>query len=60
MNLVKVYINLVGNHEFDKGLAELARIIAGGCSADESDPNLSSCASSTKTYPGLKIRLFGR
>ena len=60
MNLVKVYINVVGNHEFDNGLAELTRIIAGGCSADKSDPNLSSCASSTKTYPRLKIRLFGR
>ena len=55
MNLMKVDINVVGNHEFDKGLAELKRMIAGGCSTDTSDPNLSSCASSTKTYAGAKF-----
>ena len=55
MNLMKVDINVVGNHEFDKGLTELRRIIAGGCSTDVSDPNLSSCASSTKNYLGAKF-----
>ena len=55
MNLMKVDINVVGNHEFDKGLNELKRMIAGGCSTDVSDPNLSSCASSSKTYAGAKF-----
>jgi 5'-nucleotidase len=55
MNLMKVDVNVVGNHEFDKGLKELNRMIAGGCNADTSDPNLSSCASSTKSYAGAKF-----
>ena len=55
MNLMKVDINVVGNHEFDKGLTELRRIIAGGCNTDVNDPNLSSCASSTKNYLGAKF-----
>lgn len=55
MNLMKVDINVVGNHEFDKGLTELRRIIAGGCCTDVSDPNLSSCASSSKSYAGAKF-----
>ncbi len=55
MNLMKVDINVVGNHEFDKGFTELKRIIGGGCSTDLSDPNLSSCASSSKTYAGAKF-----
>ena len=55
MNLMKVDINVVGNHEFDKGVTELRRIIAGGCSTDTSDPNLSTCASSSKSYAGAKF-----
>ena len=55
MNLMKVDISVVGNHEFDKGLTELRRIIAGGCSTDVSDPNLSSCSSGTKSYAGAKF-----
>ncbi len=55
MNLMKVDMNVVGNHEFDKGLTELRRIIAGGCSTDTSDPNLSTCASSSKNYLGAKF-----
>ncbi len=58
MNLMKVDVNVVGNHEFDKGLTELKRMIAGGCSTDSSDPNLSSCASSSKTYAGAKFNFL--
>ncbi len=58
MNLMKVDINVVGNHEFDKGLAELRRIIAGGCSTDTSDPNLSSCANSARSYAGAKFNFL--
>ena len=58
MNLMKVDVNVVGNHEFDKGLTELRRIIGGGCSTDTSDPNLSSCASSTKSYAGAKFNFL--
>jgi 5'-nucleotidase len=58
MNLMKVDINVVGNHEFDKGLRELNRMVSGGCSTDNSDPNLSSCASSTKAYAGAKFNFL--
>ncbi len=58
MNLMKVDVNVVGNHEFDKGLKELNRMIAGGCSTDTSDPSLSSCASSTKAYVGAKFNFL--
>jgi 5'-nucleotidase len=31
MNLLGLEYNSVGNHEFDKGVAELKRMQAGGC-----------------------------
>ncbi len=52
MNLMKVDINVVGNHEFDKGMTELRRMVSGGCNSDLSDPNLSSCVNASKTYTG--------
>jgi 5'-nucleotidase len=55
LNAMKVDLNVVGNHEFDKGLTELKRIVAGGCSTDTSDPNLSSCAGASKAYAGAKF-----
>jgi 5'-nucleotidase len=58
MNLMKVDINVVGNHEFDKGLTELKRMVAGGCSTDISDPSLSSCASVAKSYAGAKFNFL--
>lgn len=44
MNAIGIDLNVVGNHEFDKGLAELQRLEAGGCSTDTSNPNVESCA----------------
>jgi 5'-nucleotidase len=58
MNLMKVDVNVVGNHEFDKGLIELRRIVGGGCSTDTSDPNLSSCASSARSYAGAQFNFL--
>ncbi|MGL4575253.1 MAG: bifunctional metallophosphatase/5'-nucleotidase [Burkholderiaceae bacterium] len=55
MNAMKIDINVVGNHEFDKGITELRRMVAGGCNTDTSDPNLSSCSSKAKTYTGAKF-----
>ncbi len=54
-NALKVDLNVVGNHEFDKGLAELQRLVNGGCSTDRSDPNLSSCAVAGTTYAGSRF-----
>ncbi|MGL4230480.1 MAG: bifunctional metallophosphatase/5'-nucleotidase [Casimicrobium sp.] len=55
MNSIGIDINAVGNHEFDKGVNELKRIVGGGCNTDTSDPNLSSCASASKTFAGSKF-----
>lgn len=52
MNAMRVDLNVVGNHEFDKGLTELQRIVNGGCSTDTSDPNLTSCALPGSRYVG--------
>jgi 5'-nucleotidase len=56
MNLIGVDLNAVGNHEFDKGVAELTRIVKGGCSTDMRDPNLASCARPSQgAYAGAKF-----
>jgi 5'-nucleotidase len=56
MNLIGVDLNAVGNHEFDKGVAELTRIVKGGCSTDTRDPNLASCARPSQgAYAGAKF-----
>jgi 5'-nucleotidase len=55
MNAMGVDINAVGNHEFDKGTAELARLVNGGCSTDTSNPNLSSCARGGNAYAGARF-----
>lgn len=55
MNAIGIDVNVVGNHEFDKGVKELERIVKGGCNADTSDPNLSSCARTGATYAGAKF-----
>ncbi len=57
MNAMKVDINVVGNHEFDKGVTELKRIVSGGCSTDRSDPNLTSCATGA-TFAGSKFAML--
>ena len=36
MNAIGVDVNALGNHEFDRGVAELQRIAAGGCRAESS------------------------
>jgi len=37
MNLMGLDMNVVGNHEFDEGLAHLLRLVDGGCPPDEAD-----------------------
>lgn len=53
-NLIGVDVNVVGNHEFDKGRAELERMIRGGC-APANDPNLSTCARPGANYAGARF-----
>ena len=55
MNAMKVELNVVGNHEFDRGLTELKRLVEGGCNTDASDPNVSSCARPGRPYAGARF-----
>jgi 5'-nucleotidase len=62
-NLMNVDLASVGNHEFDKGAAELLRIQNGGCHADGCTPTTDAGApypladgSTTDTYPGATFQ----
>lgn len=55
MNQLKLDFNTVGNHEFDKGVAELKRVAAGGCSTDTAHPDLSSCQGPVRPYAGARF-----
>ncbi|WP_437304692.1 bifunctional metallophosphatase/5'-nucleotidase [Sorangium sp. So ce388] len=51
MNLLGLDINGVGNHEFDKGTAELLRMQSGGCSP------VDGCADGT-SFPGASFKFL--
>ena len=53
-NALAVDLNAVGNHEFDHGVAELRRLIAGGC-ATEPHGAASTCAGATRSYDGARF-----
>lgn len=52
MNLLKLDANVVGNHEFDRGTAELRRLANGGC--QQTSPNLQPCQVNAN-YAGAKF-----
>lgn len=43
LNHIGVEFNAVGNHEFDKGAAELLRLQKGGCKLEDGVPDPNSC-----------------
>jgi 5'-nucleotidase len=57
-NMMHVDFASVGNHEFDKGAAELLRIQNGGCHADgcNAAPYTLPDGSTTNTYPGADFQ----
>jgi 5'-nucleotidase len=57
-NLMNLDIASVGNHEFDKGAAELKRIQNGGCHADgcTGAPYALAGGGSTNVYPGADFQ----
>jgi 5'-nucleotidase len=56
-NLMHVDFASVGNHEFDKGSAELQRIQNGGCHADGCDgPYALADGGTTDVYPGADFQ----
>ncbi len=52
MNHVGVDFTSVGNHEFDKGSAELKRLQAGGCKLTNGHPDPNSCKGLGSRAPG--------
>jgi 5'-nucleotidase len=60
LNKVGVEFNAVGNHEFDKGAAELRRLQNGGCKMTDGAPDPNSCkglgSSAPGTFDGAKFQ----
>ena len=54
MNALGLDLNVVGNHEFDHGVAELRRLIAGGC-ATEPRGVAATCAGADRSYAGARF-----
>jgi 5'-nucleotidase len=52
LNLVGVDFTSVGNHEFDKGVAELLRLQHGGCHVTDGRPDPNSCRGLGSRRPG--------
>ena len=57
MNHIGVDIGIVGNHEFDAGLAEIKRLEKGGCAATKQGDVMASCVDGR--YPGMAFPLLG-
>ena len=60
LNKIGVEFNAVGNHEFDKGSAELKRLQAGGCKLTNGLPDPNSCkglgSGAPGTFDGAKFK----
>jgi 5'-nucleotidase len=55
MNAIGMDLNGVGNHEFDRGPAELVRLQKGGCNpAEQTDAGYGSCEAEP-TFPGANF-----
>ena len=54
MNLLGLELNAVGNHEFDQGVGELQRMIAGGCATTPRGA-LATCAHPDGQYAGARF-----
>jgi 5'-nucleotidase len=60
LNLIGLEFNAVGNHEFDKGSAELKRLQDGGCKLVAGVPDPNSCrgfgSAATGSFDGAKFQ----
>ena len=60
LNRIGVEFNAVGNHEFDKGSAELKRLQSGGCKNSDGVPDPNSCkglgSGTPGTFDGAKFK----
>ncbi len=57
LNDIGLEVSSFGNHEFDEGATELARLIRGGCAATKPDAVITSCARGT--YGGARFTYLG-
>ncbi|MFO0272896.1 MAG: bifunctional metallophosphatase/5'-nucleotidase [Betaproteobacteria bacterium] len=57
MNRLGLDLGVAGNHEFDHGVAELRRMVAGGC-APEPRGATRSCADAAGRYEGMRFPLI--
>ena len=57
LNAVGLEVSSLGNHEFDAGVAELKRLIAGGCAPNPPDNPATSCAHGP--YGGARFEYLG-
>lgn len=58
MNRIGVDVGVVGNHEFDAGMAELQRLQQGGCRTEAPQSPVRSCAADA-VFPGFQFPLLG-
>ncbi len=54
MNALGLDLNAAGNHEFDHGVAEMRRLIAGGC-ATEPRGAAATCAGASPSFDGARF-----
>ena len=56
MNAIGLDVGAVGNHEFDAGIAELQRVVRGGCAPTLPDDAVASCG--LDRYTGAKFPML--
>jgi 5'-nucleotidase len=57
MNAIGLDLNAVGNHEFDRGVAELERLVGGGCHAGDGSP-AASCDGPGGRFAGARFPMI--
>jgi 5'-nucleotidase len=58
MNRIGLDLGVLGNHEFDRGVDELRRLLAGGCHPGADSGVAASCAGPSGRYAGAEFPLF--
>jgi len=59
MNALGLDLGVVGNHEFDRGFAELQRLAGGGCHPGDATPWVASCAGDGARFTGAAFPMIG-
>ena len=57
MNQIGLDLGVVGNHEFDRGVDELRRLLAGGCHPGDASGAAATCAGPARRYAGADFPL---